>query len=121
VRTFPDNARRARALLKFEHEARAAKKGLWGYEFWRVRRCDDLADAPAFVLVEGALLGVEPGAGAALVKIESGGFRIASPTMLGKPDAELDLAIGKRLRVRGRIERDAPEMRLTHWAQVEMV
>ena len=31
-----------------------------------------------------------------------------------------DLSVGKKLRVRGRIERNAPEMKLTHWAQVEM-
>jgi endonuclease YncB( thermonuclease family) len=119
VRTFPDNARRARALLKLEAEARAAKKGLWASDFWRVRAYDDLESAPAFVLVEGALLAIEPG-GEALMRIAAGGFRLAAPEMLGKPDAELDLSVGRKLRVRGRIERNAPEMKLTHWAQMEM-
>jgi hypothetical protein len=72
------------------------------------------------VVIEGALLGVEAGSGGALVKLETGGVCIVAPATLGKPDAELDLAVGKRLRVRGLIEREAPQLKLTHWAQVEM-
>jgi endonuclease YncB( thermonuclease family) len=122
VRTFPDNARRARALLKFEDEARKAKRGLWNVDYWQVRETAEIEGAPGFALVEGELLAVEAGAGPAAAKLEPRGFRLLNLAGLGKPDVELRLEAGRRIRVRGRIETEtgAALVTLTHWAQVEM-
>lgn len=122
VRTFPDNARRARRLLALEAEARGAKRGLWASDYWRVRGCDDLGGAPVFAVVEGEVVDVaaEAAKGEAAAEIVAGGFRLRGLAGLGKPDAGLEAATAKRLRIRGRIERDAPLIKLTHWAQVEM-
>lgn len=119
VRTYPDNSRRARRLLALEAEAREARRGLWALEHWRVRGCDDLDGAPAFAIVEGAVLSVgDEGDAAAMVSRE--GFALAGLGALGPGDVAVE--VGKRVRVRGRIDtRAEPRMRLTHWAQVEVV
>lgn len=123
VRTYPDNAKRARRLLAFEAEARAEKRGLWAEEHWRVRGLDDLADTPNFAIVEGAVaeIGARPGDGDA--RLTASGIRFDVGERLGTPDMEL--RVGARVRVRGRIdmrpvaEGGAPLIRVTHWAQVE--
>jgi micrococcal nuclease len=117
VRTYPDNARRARKLLALEAEARAAKRGLWALDHWRVRGCDDLAEAPGLVVLEGQLVSAEEqGEAAALVSGE--GFRLSGLKTLGP--ADVAVGVGKRIRLRGRLDtRAAPQVRLTHWAQVE--
>ncbi|MEQ1784476.1 MAG: thermonuclease family protein [Hyphomonadaceae bacterium] len=75
VRTYPDNAKRARRLLALESEARAAKLGLWAEESWRVRALDDLADAPYFSIVEGLIAGPgeRPGDGDAVLESAGSG------------------------------------------------
>jgi endonuclease YncB( thermonuclease family) len=117
VRTYPDNAKRARRLLAFEAEARTAKRGLWGQAHWRVRGCDDLGEAPGFAIVEGALLGMED-TGEASAQLSARGVVLTGVAKLGRADVEL--RAGGRVRVRGRIDtRAEPAIRLTHWAQVE--
>lgn len=121
VRTFPDNARRARRLLAFEQEARTAKRGLWSLDHYRVRQCDDLAGAPNYTILEGEVLEVSEAAQAAAF-LSPQGIRLALSPDLGKPDAGIDPEVGARLRLRGRIDtRGEPQIRLTHWAQVEVV
>lgn len=121
VRTYTDNARRARRLLALEAEARAAKRGLWAEAHWRVRGLDDLEDAPNFAIVEGAIasVGEMPGDGEAW--LSPGGIRLQVGERLGASDVAI--AAGKRVRVRGRIDRrdGEPKIRVTHWAQVEAV
>lgn len=125
VRTYPDNAKRARRLLAMEDEARAAKRGLWAEEHWRVRGLDDLAGAPNFAVVEGVVsaLGTRPGDGDA--HLGAGGIRFDVGERLGV--ADIDVGIGAKLRVRGRIDSRPieaggdPVIRITHWAQVENV
>ncbi|MDZ4759661.1 MAG: thermonuclease family protein [Alphaproteobacteria bacterium] len=121
VRTYPDNARRARQLLDLEQEARKAGKGLWALPDYRVRSPGDLADAPYFALVEGVLAALAniPGDGVARMR----GLEIAVDLgeRLGPPDSVLDFRVGRPVRVRGRIDTRAgqPQIRITHWAQVE--
>lgn len=121
VRTYPDNARRARRLLALEAEAREAKRGLWAEAHWRVRGLDDLEGAPNFAIVEGVVASVGAMAGDGEAWLERGGIRFEVGERLGAGDVEI--AAGRRVRVRGRIDtRDGePKIRVTHWAQVEVV
>jgi len=125
VRTYPDNAKRARRLLAMESEARAAKRGLWAEAHWRGRGLDDLGGAPNFAVVEGVVsaLGTRPGDGD--THLSAGGIRFEVGERLGV--ADVDVRVGAKLRVRGRIETRPvelggdPVIRVTHWAQVEVV
>ena len=119
VRTYTDNARRARKLLALEAEARAAKRGLWAETHWRVRGLDDLENPPNFAIVEGEIASVGAMAGDGEAWLSPGGIRFEVGERLGAADVEI--AAGKRVRVRGRIDtRDGePKIRVTHWAQVE--
>jgi endonuclease YncB( thermonuclease family) len=121
VRTYPDNARRVRQLLKLEEEARVARRGLWVLDDYRVRRTTDLADAPAYAIVEGALLGVQAVAGDGRATLMPAGVQLSAGDRLGEPDAAVKLETGKPVRVRGRIETadGSSTIRLTHWGQVE--
>lgn len=119
VRTYPDNARRARALLALEAEAREAVRGLWAEAHWRVRGLDDLEDAPNFAIVAGEIASVGAMAGDGEAWLSAGGIRFEVGERLGVADVQI--AAGRRVRVRGRIDRrdGAPKIRVTHWAQVE--
>lgn len=121
VRTYPDNARRVRRLLALEVEARAAKRGLWADAHWRVRGLDDLEDAPNFAIVEGEVASVGAMAGDGEAWLSAGGIRFDVGERMGAGDVEI--AKGRRVRLRGRIDtRDGePKIRVTHWAQVEVV
>ena len=102
VRSYPDNSVRARKLLAFESEARAAKRGLWAESHWRVRTLDDLQGAPYFAIVEGEIseLGDIPGDGEA--HLSARGIRLDVGERLGEPDVHV--AAGARVRLRGRID-----------------
>jgi len=121
VRTYPDNAKRARRLLALEQEAREAKRGLWAEDYWRVRRTNDISGAPNFAIVEGVVSGVGARAGDGEAHLVGGSIRFDVGERLGA--ADVDVRAGARIRVRGRIDarRDAPLIRVTHWAQVETV
>jgi len=121
VRTYPDNARRARRLLALEAEARDAKRGMWGEAHWRVRGLDDLEDAPNFAIVAGEVASVGAMAGDGEAWLSPGGIRFEVGERLGAGDVMV--AGGKRVRVRGRIDRRDGKLkiRVTHWAQVEVV
>jgi endonuclease YncB( thermonuclease family) len=121
VRTYPDNAKRARRLLALEQEARAAKRGLWAEDHWRVRALDDLDGAPYFAIVEGAVASVGTRAGDGDAVLTRDGIRFDVGERLGA--ADVDLRAGAKVRVRGRIDTrgEMPLIRVTHWAQVEVV
>jgi hypothetical protein len=86
VRTYPDNAKRARKLLDLETEARGDRRGLWALDHWRVRGCDDLDALPGFAILEGAVISAEQeGSAAALVSREGfalSGLKVLGPRML---------------------------------------
>ena len=121
VRTWPDNARRAARLLALENEARMAGRGLWSFDHWRVRALDDLDGAPAFTIVEGAISETNRIPGDAVAHLSPGGIRLEIGERLA--DAAPGLDAGMRLRLRGRLDTRTtpPTIRITHWAQVEMV
>jgi endonuclease YncB( thermonuclease family) len=121
VRTYPDNARRVRQLLKLESEARKAKRGLWALDDYRIRAPADLAGAPSYSIVEGALISVQKIAGDGYAALTGAGVQLSAGDRLGQPDAALKLEPGKPVRVRGRIETTdgASTIRITHWGQVE--
>lgn len=121
VRTYPDNARRVRQLLKLEDLARVAKRGLWALNGYRIRGSADIEGAPAFAIVEAMLLGVDRIAGDGLARLLAGGVQLSVGDRLGESDAAISLAAGKPIRVRGRIETGdgPPAIRITHWGQVE--
>lgn len=121
VRTFPDNSRRARKLLALEDEARKAKRGLWALDYWRVRTPDDLADTPNYVIVEGRLASLDPTPGDGIAHLDPEGIHLAAGERLGTADGSLNLGVGSPVRVRGRIDTRGgpPQIRITHWAQVE--
>jgi len=121
VRTWPDNARRARKLLALEDEARKAKRGLWALDHWRIRAPDDLADAPAFAIIEGPLAAIDETSAEMFALLAPSGIRLDMSGKIGAPDPELQLATGSRVRIRGRIDTSdgSPKIRITHWAQVE--
>lgn len=121
VRTWPDNARRAARLLAFEEEARAARRGLWAIDYWRVRQLDDLAEAPPFAIVEGALSEISHIPGDAIVHLSPSGIKFEIGERLAETAPAL--ATGSRLRLRGRLDtRTTPlTIRITHWPQVEVL
>lgn len=123
VRTFPDNARRARALLALEEEARSANRGLWALPDYRVLTPQEVAAGAGdrFAIVEGMCLKVRDGHGDGRAFIDASGVAIAMGDRLGPADPELALEAGRLVRVRGRVDGAEGErhIRLTHWAQVE--
>jgi endonuclease YncB( thermonuclease family) len=121
VRTWPDNARRAARLLAFEEEARAAKRGLWSLDGWRIRQLDDLAGVPAYAIVEGTISEVGHIPGDAVAHLSPAGIKLEIGERLA--DTAPSLATGARLRLRGRLDTrtDPPTIRITHWPQVEVL
>ncbi len=121
VRTYPDNAKRARRLLALESEARVAKLGLWAEDFWRVRGLDDLGDAPYFSIVEGVIagLGERAGDGDAVLTAAGSGWMWGSGWGLRMSTCGL----GQKCACGDGSTRGAtqPLIRVTHWAQVEVV
>lgn len=120
VRTWPDNARRAARLLALEQEARGEKRGLWALDHWRVRGLDDLEAAPTFSLVEGRLASLASTPGDGMAHLLPEGIKFDVGERLGGGPA---FEAGARLRLRGRIDTrdESPRIRVTHWAQVELV
>lgn len=125
VRSYPDNSTRVRRLLALESEARAASRGLWTDSHWRIRTLDDLEGAPNFSIVEGEITSIGNVAGNGDAHLSPTGIKLEIGERLGPPD--LQLAVGTRIRVRGRIDLrpiangGAPLIRITHWPQVEVV
>jgi micrococcal nuclease len=124
VRTFADNARRARELLALEVAARAAGLGLWADPAYRVLSPADVLGAQPFTLVEGTLLGVSDATGDSLVRIRPTGLELRIGPRLGEIAPGLSLDAAAAIRVRGRIEArplTGPAIEITHWEQVEIV
>ncbi|MBI1340350.1 nuclease [bacterium] len=122
VRTWPDNAARARALLKLEAAARLDAAGLWALDAYRVRRPEDAQGLRGFVLIEGSLAGAT-GQGPPRAVFTGGAITLHLDPRLGPPPPGWTLATGAQVRVRGRIDtRGAtPMIALTHWAQIEPI
>src|SRR5262245_59376214 len=102
IRTYADNARRARKLLALEAEARAARRGLWSLDHWRIRRLSDLAQPPNFLILEAVCTWAEGEGAEALALISPTGVRLTGLARLGEPD--IQVRPGAAFRLRGRLD-----------------
>ena len=90
-----------------------------------MRGLDDLEGAPNFAIVEGEVASLGEMAGDGEAHLSRQGIRFDVGERLGA--ADVALAVGATVRVRGRIDaRDVttggePKIRVSHWAQVEVV
>jgi micrococcal nuclease len=119
VRSWPDNARRVRPLYALESEARAAGRGVWAIDGYRVRSPAELHEVSGFAIVEGmaadAKLEGPPEARAVGEALSLSGL-----AALGEAPPSLHVRTGVRVRLRGRPDRDGgARIPLTHWGQVE--
>jgi endonuclease YncB( thermonuclease family) len=116
VRSWPDNAARVRELYALEAEARAARRGLWALDDYRIRSTSDLSLSPGFTVVEGKLTAFTRTERFGDATVSADGIALALPAEWGEPEG-LALTIGAPVRLRGRIEDGA--MRVSHWGQIE--
>lgn len=130
VYTFPDNRALADRLLAREAEARAAGRGIWALDRYRVLPAEAAERAlDEFALIEGRVLAVGRARGAAYLNfgedwqsdltlvIRAEGLRVFS-------DEGIDVAAyeGRRIRVRGWVEFwNGPMIEVTHPEQIEEV
>jgi endonuclease YncB( thermonuclease family) len=121
VYVLGDNRAAAAEMLALERAARAARRGIWALDFYRVRAPDDLGrDVDTFQIVEGRA------ASAALVRgtlyINFGADRRTDTTIVAEPIVARDLVAagieaerlaGRMVRARGWVgSRNGPEIRL---------
>lgn len=120
VRSWPDNARRVRQLYALEDEARKQRRGLWGFDEYRVRSLDDLEGADGFTLVQGPLASIGEGLGQSSAILGREGIALAPASSIGKLSG-IRLTPGEMVRVRGRLDRrqDPVRINLSHWGQIE--
>lgn len=128
VYTFADNRARAAELLAAERAARAAGRGLWAHNFYRVL---DAAETPEFIdsfqLVEGQVLDVATVRGRVYLNFGADwrtDFTVTiAPQALRRFDggeATLGALEGRRIRVRGWLKRqNGPMIEATHPEQIE--
>ncbi|HJS30862.1 MAG TPA: thermonuclease family protein [Alphaproteobacteria bacterium] len=130
VDTLPDGRERAGELLRFEAEARIARRGLWASNAFAVRDPDAARRyVDRFELVEGRVLKASTVAGRVYLNFGAdwrSDFTVAVPRE-NRPSfsgAGLDLRAlqGKMIRVRGWIQwRDGPLIEAIHPEQIEVL
>jgi endonuclease YncB( thermonuclease family) len=130
VATTPDDAAVAAALYRDEGDARAARRGLWALEAYRVRGPAEAAGAlDRFAIVEGVVREVRTVSGRALLLFDDGGERGFTVTVApGNVPRFRSAGVapmsyrGRRVRVRGWVrEFRGPQIEATHPAQIEVV
>lgn len=130
VRTYPDNAHFAAKMLAIERQARAARRGIWAHDFYRVRfhrRLRGLLDT--FQLVEGRVLQVAETRRWIYLNFDADwrrDFTVSidrqSRRRFRKAGIKLKDYEGKRVRVRGWLfRRNGPMIQATHPAQIEVL
>jgi len=130
VHTVEDNRALAAAMLEEERGARAARRGLWALNVYRIRRPDELgADADSFQLVEGTVLTAAVTAGRGYLNFGAdrhSDFTVVVPAKARRllREAGIDVAAlaGRHVLVRGWIMlRDGPMIELTHPEAIELM
>lgn len=129
ARTWADNRAMAKAMLEDEAYARNRSLGLWALKDYRVLVPRETEGQRGFQIVEGRVLGSEPGEGGGqtLTFLKGSGDRFTAEIdakalgdfrTAGKTADDL---VGKPIRLRGPIRYgpDGPVMRLDHPEQVE--
>ena len=122
VRTWPDNARRARQLLALEAEARRSRRGLWSLDHWRIRSLEDLSDAPNFAIVEGGLASVDTTPAISAAHSLPPASALKPPPSSARPTPRsISLPACPSASAAASMRAPArPVIRITHRAQVEM-
>jgi endonuclease YncB( thermonuclease family) len=128
VYTFADNRRKAAEMLALEREARAARRGIWALDYYRVQ---DAAGTPkpinTFQLVEGEVRRVAQSDGRVFLNFgddwhKDFTVKVATRDAALMRRSGLDLALleGRRIRVRGWLRAEnGPMIEATHAEQIE--
>ena len=130
VYTFNDNRAMAAEMLALEGEARAAKRGVWGHEFYAVRGPENLYGlSDSFQLIEGRVL--ESARRRDYVFLNFGAdYKTDFTVVIGRGDWPRFAAAGvdpqsyngKSVRVRGWLEYwNGPLLRVSHPEQIEIL
>ncbi|HVO17572.1 MAG TPA: thermonuclease family protein [Alphaproteobacteria bacterium] len=129
VHTQADNRALAAQMLAAERGARAARRGLWALDVYRIRRPEELgADADSFQLVEGTVQAAAVTAGRGYLNFgpdRHTDFTVVVPAATRRQlrEAGIDFAAlaGRRVLVRGWIMlRDGPMIELSHAEAIEL-
>lgn len=125
-----DTRRCAALLLKREAAARAAKRGIWANNFYRIRHADELdAEIGTFQLVESKVISVKAGRERTFLNFGPD-YRTDFTVTISARDVKrlakdgIDPASwnGKNVRVRGWVSLlNGPEIELTHAEQIELL
>ncbi len=128
VYTFSDNRALAGEMLALEQAARAARRGIWADEFYRIRNVDELDRfIDSFQLVEGKILNSAKLRDYIFLNFGAD-YRTDFTVAIAKRDwknftaEEIDPALwrGHSVRVRGWLEkRNGPVIEITHPEQIE--
>jgi len=131
--TLPGNTACLGALLEAEAQARALERGLWRRDIYRVRTADDvdglLKAVGRFVLVEGRVVGVTRAQTTTYINFGADWRRdftasLATSTVTRNADGatRVEALSGKRVRVRGWIERrNGPMIVLGSLDEIELL
>ncbi len=130
VYTFRDNRALAAEMLALERRARAARRGIWGHPFYRVRSAAEAAaDIGTFQLVEGRVRAVATVRGRLYLNFGID-WRRDFTVVVERRDRAIFAATGidpatlegRRIRVRGWLDRrNGPMIRATHPEQIEVL
>lgn len=130
VYTFPDNRAQIGEMLALEGEARATGRGVWGHEFYAVRRPERLRGLiDSFQLIEGRVLKFAKRSDYIFLNLGAD-YKTDFTVLIGRRDwprfAEnaLDSRTfeNKNIRVRGWLEDwNGPMLRVTHPEQIEVL
>jgi hypothetical protein len=130
VKTLPGNTGWLKEMLELERSARAAGRGLWSDERYRLRSPDELQDvADRFQIVEGIVVDVAIVGGRGYLNFGPDyrtDFTVtfdATVRRLFEQSGVDPLAVkGRRIRVRGWLELfNGPMIELTHPEQIEVL
>ena len=131
VYSFPDNVAAVTEMYALERKARAARRGIWALDFYRVR---DHAEAGRYVgsfqLVEGRVTSAAVARGRGYINFGTDWRRDFTITISKRArlrfraafGARLQRLKGKKLRVRGWLRRyNGPMIEATHPEQIEVL
>jgi len=130
VYSFPDNRRWVDRMLEREREARAARRGIWAHQFYRVRHVSELRrDGKTFQIAEGRILDVATVKGRTYLNFGPDwrtDFTITVQARdrrrFAKSKMDLQLLNGRLVRVRGWLRwRNGPMIEATHPEQIEIL
>lgn len=130
VYSWPDNRALVTEMLALEREARAARRGIWDHDYYRIRRHDETRDdLDSFQLVEGRVERAARGGRNVYLNFGDNWRRDFTVTLLPEDQRRFEAAgidplqlEGRRVRVRGWLRwRNGPMIRATHPEQIELL